>query len=45
MDSGYHQRNASSLKKNYNIWGILYLLRIGEYVLNHCEVGWKLLRN
>ena len=39
MDSRYHQRNASSLEKNYNIWEILHLLRIGGYVLNHCKVG------
>ena len=25
-------RNASSLEKNYNIWGILYSLRIGGYL-------------
>ena len=32
-------RNASSLEKNYNVWGIQYSLRIGEYVLNHYKVG------
>ena len=45
MDLQYHQRNASSLEKNYSIWETVYLLRIGEYVLNHCEVDWKLFRN
>ena len=25
--------------KNYNIWDILYLLRIGKCRLNHCKVG------
>ena len=40
----YHQRNASSLEKNCNIWKILYLLRIGECVLNHYVVDLKLFR-
>ena len=39
MDERYHQRNVRSSEKNYNIWEILYLLRIGEYALNHHEVG------
>ena len=41
MDSRYLQRNA---RKKYNIWGMLYLLRIKEYVSNHCEIGWKLFK-
>ena len=39
MDKRYHQRNVSSLEKNYNIWDIIHLLKIGEYVLNLCIVG------
>ena len=35
----YSQRNVSFLEKNYNIWGIQYSLRIGDYALNHCKVG------
>ena len=31
--------------KNCNTWESLYLLKIGEYVLNHCRVDWKLFRN
>ena len=34
-----HQRNASSLEKNCNIWGIQYVLRTGECVSNQCEVA------
>ena len=30
MDSRHHQRHASSLEKNYNIWVILYLIWIGD---------------
>ena len=41
MDFRFHQRNVSSLEKNYNIWEILYSLRIGEYALNFCEVGYS----
>ena len=44
MGSGYPPRNVNSLEKSYNIWRILYLFRIGEYVLNHCKVDWKLFR-
>ena len=39
------QRNANFLEKNYNIWETLYSLKIDEYVLNHCEVDWRLFRN
>ena len=35
----YHQKSVTSLEKNYNIWEILYLLRIGECVLNCYEVN------
>ena len=39
MDLRSNQRNVSSLEKNYDIWGILYSLKIEEYALNLCEVG------
>ena len=32
MDLRFHQRNVSSLEKNFNIWELLYLLKIREYV-------------
>ena len=35
------QRKCSSLEKSYSIWEILYLLRIGECLLNHCEVNYS----
>ena len=28
----YHPRNANLLKRNYNIWEIPFLLKIGEFV-------------
>ena len=31
--------SVNSLDRNYNVWEILYLLRIGDYVLNCYEVG------
>ena len=39
MDLRFHERNASSLEKNYNIWEILYLLKTREYASNLCETG------
>ena len=34
MDWEYHPRNVSFLEKNCSVWAILYLLRIGECVLD-----------
>ena len=31
----YHLRNVSFLERNYNIWGVPFLLKIGEFMLNH----------
>ena len=31
-------KKCQLLERNCNIWGILYSLRIGLYVLNHYEV-------
>ena len=45
MDSRYPQRNANPLEKNYYTWETPYSLKIEEYMLNHLEVDWKLLRN
>ena len=32
MELRYHERSISSLEKNYNVWEMLYLLKIREYV-------------
>ena len=31
-------KEVSAFQKNYNIWEIQYSLRIGEHVLNDCNV-------
>ena len=37
MNIRSHQRYISSLEKNYNVWEILYVLKIEEYASNLCE--------